>query len=60
VDISLDTTSGLVLIKAIKRGYEDLPVLVVSMHSDSLYGNLPFIERDSVLVSPNAYVQGTD
>jgi DNA-binding NarL/FixJ family response regulator len=39
VDISLDTTSGLDLIKAIKRDYEDLPVLVVSMHSDSLYGD---------------------
>jgi DNA-binding NarL/FixJ family response regulator len=39
VDISLDTTSGLDLIKSIKRDYEDLPVLVVSMHSDSLYGD---------------------
>lgn len=38
-DISLNTTSGLDLIKAIKREYEDLPVLVVSMHSDSLYGD---------------------
>lgn len=39
VDISLDTTSGIDLIKAIKRDYEDLPVLVVSMHSESLYGD---------------------
>ena len=39
VDISLDTTSGIDLIKAIKRDFEDLPVLVVSMHSESLYGD---------------------
>jgi DNA-binding NarL/FixJ family response regulator len=39
VDISLNTTSGLDLIKAIKRDYEDMPVLVVSMHSESLYGD---------------------
>jgi DNA-binding NarL/FixJ family response regulator len=38
-DISLDTTSGLDLIRSIKRDFEDLPVLVVSMHSDSLYGD---------------------
>jgi DNA-binding NarL/FixJ family response regulator len=38
-DISLDTTSGIDLIKAIKRDYEDMPVLVVSMHSESLYGD---------------------
>jgi DNA-binding NarL/FixJ family response regulator len=39
VDISLDTTSGIDFIKAIKRDYEDMPVLVVSMHSESLYGD---------------------
>jgi DNA-binding NarL/FixJ family response regulator len=39
VDISLDTTSGIDLIKAIKRDHEDMPVLVVSMHSESLYGD---------------------
>ncbi len=39
VDISLDATSGIDLIKAIKRDYEDMPVLVVSMHSESLYGD---------------------
>ncbi|MGC9940821.1 MAG: response regulator transcription factor [Verrucomicrobiota bacterium] len=39
VDISLDTTSGIDLIKAIKRDYDDMPVLVVSMHSESLYGD---------------------
>lgn len=39
VDISLDSTSGIDLIKAIKRDYEDMPVLVVSMHSESLYGD---------------------
>lgn len=37
VDISLGGTSGLDLIKAIKNQYEDLPVLVVSMHEESLY-----------------------
>lgn len=39
VDISLDNTSGIDLIKSIKHDYEDLPVLVVSMHSESLYGD---------------------
>ncbi len=38
VDISLAGTSGIDLIKGIKREYEDLPVLVVSMHAESLYG----------------------
>jgi len=39
VDISLDSTSGIDLIKSIKRDHEDVPVLVVSMHSESLYGD---------------------
>jgi DNA-binding NarL/FixJ family response regulator len=37
VDISLGGTSGIDLIKSIKKEYEDLPVLVVSMHDESLY-----------------------
>jgi len=37
VDISLAGTSGIELIKTIKARYEDLPVLVVSMHEESLY-----------------------
>jgi DNA-binding NarL/FixJ family response regulator len=37
VDISLPGMSGIELIKTIKRDYEDLPVLVVSMHAESLY-----------------------
>ena len=37
VDISLGGTSGIDLIRAIKKEYEDLPVLVVSMHDESLY-----------------------
>jgi DNA-binding NarL/FixJ family response regulator len=37
VDISLSGKSGIDLIKAIKDKYEDLPVLVVSMHEESLY-----------------------
>src|SRR5664279_1792181 len=37
VDISLAGTSGIDLIKSIKKEYEDLPVLVVSMHDESLY-----------------------
>lgn len=37
VDISLGGTSGIELIKTIKSQYEDLPVLVVSMHEESLY-----------------------
>lgn len=37
VDISLSGKSGIDLIKAIKDKNEDLPVLVVSMHEESLY-----------------------
>jgi DNA-binding NarL/FixJ family response regulator len=37
VDISLGGTSGLDLIKLIKDQYDDLPVLVISMHDESLY-----------------------
>ena len=36
VDISLADTSGIDLVKTLKRDYEDLPVLVVSMHAESL------------------------
>ena len=38
VDISLAGSSGIDLVKAIKREYEDMAVLVVSMHDESLYG----------------------
>ena len=37
VDISLGGSSGIDLIKTIKSKYEDLPILVVSMHEESLY-----------------------
>lgn len=37
VDISLAGSSGIDLIKDIKVEFEDLPVLVVSMHDESLY-----------------------
>jgi DNA-binding NarL/FixJ family response regulator len=37
VDISLGTSSGIDLIKTIKNQYDDLPLLVVSMHDESLY-----------------------
>jgi len=37
VDISLAGASGLDLIKDIKLEFDDLPVLVVSMHDESLY-----------------------
>jgi DNA-binding NarL/FixJ family response regulator len=37
VDICLRGTGGLELIKAIKRRHPNLPVLVVSMHDESLY-----------------------
>jgi DNA-binding NarL/FixJ family response regulator len=37
VDISLSGASGLELIKDLKNEFEDLPVLVVSMHEESLY-----------------------
>lgn len=37
VDISLAGESGLELIKEIKAEFDDLPVLVVSMHDESLY-----------------------
>ena len=37
VDISLGGSSGIDLIKNIKSKYDDLPMLVVSMHDESLY-----------------------
>lgn len=37
VDISMSGKSGIDLIKLIKKEHEDLPVLVVSMHEESLY-----------------------
>jgi DNA-binding NarL/FixJ family response regulator len=37
VDITLADSSGLDLVKNIRNTYEDLPVLVVSMHEESLY-----------------------
>jgi DNA-binding NarL/FixJ family response regulator len=37
VDISLGASSGIDLIKTIKAQYDDLPVLVLSMHDESLY-----------------------
>ena len=37
VDISLGGASGIDLIKSIKDAYDDLPVLVISMHDESLY-----------------------
>ena len=37
VDITLAESSGLDLVKNLRNDYEDLPVLVVSMHEESLY-----------------------
>src|SRR5579863_2188591 len=37
VDLSLEGSNGLDLIKSLKARHEDLPVLVVSMHDESLY-----------------------
>jgi DNA-binding NarL/FixJ family response regulator len=37
VDISLGGSSGIDLVKTIKAKYDDLPILVVSMHDESLY-----------------------
>jgi DNA-binding NarL/FixJ family response regulator len=39
VDLSLEGMSGIELIKCIKRDFEDLPVLVVSMHAETSYGD---------------------
>jgi DNA-binding NarL/FixJ family response regulator len=37
IDISLEGGSGIELIKALKAKYEELPVLVISMHDETLY-----------------------
>jgi DNA-binding NarL/FixJ family response regulator len=37
IDISLGGSNGIDLIKSIKADHEDLPLLVVSMHDESLY-----------------------
>lgn len=37
VDISLEGSNGIDLIKSLKAKYEELPILVVSMHDETLY-----------------------
>jgi DNA-binding NarL/FixJ family response regulator len=37
VDISLEKTNGIDLIKSLKTNHEEMPILVVSMHDESLY-----------------------
>src|SRR5215510_7045135 len=37
VDISLEGTNGIDLIKSLKAKYDELPILVISMHDESLY-----------------------
>jgi len=37
IDISLGASNGLDLIKTIKAQYEDLPILVISMHDETLF-----------------------
>jgi len=37
VDISLEGSNGIDLIKSLKAKHEDLPILVVSMHDEGLY-----------------------
>ncbi|QNN25333.1 response regulator transcription factor [Planctomycetales bacterium ZRK34] len=39
VDLSLKDISGIELIKQIKAQYEDMPVLVLSMHDETIYAN---------------------
>src|SRR5947207_7045027 len=38
VDLSLEHSSGLELVKDIRSRYPDLPVLVLSMHDEMVYG----------------------
>ncbi len=45
VDITLADSSGLDLVKTLRNDYEDLPVLVVSMHEESLYACLLYTSR---------------
>lgn len=42
VDISLKGRSGIELIKSITKHYKDMPVLVLSMHDESLYAERAF------------------
>lgn len=39
VDLSLEGGDGIDLIKSLKARYEDLPLLVISMHNESLYAD---------------------
>src|SRR5580658_1419715 len=41
-DINLKNSSGIELIKSLKESYPDLPVLVLSMHDESLYAERVF------------------
>src|SRR5262245_23152741 len=56
VDISLKTGNGIELVKNIKARYPDLPVLVLSMHDESLYaeralraGSLGYIMKEEAI-----------
>jgi len=37
VDISLEGSNGIDLIKSVKADHEEIPILVISMHDESLY-----------------------
>ncbi len=69
VDISLKTGNGIELVKNIKARYPDLPVLVLSMHDESLYaerairaGSLGYIMKEEateqVLVAIRRVLKG--
>ena len=58
LDISLPDMNGLELVKAMKVAQPDLPILVLSMHDDSLYalralraGALGYVAKGEALTS---------
>jgi DNA-binding NarL/FixJ family response regulator len=54
VDITLEGSNGIDLIKTLKTKYEDLPILVVSMHDESLYAERALRAGALVYVMKNA------
>jgi len=57
VDISLEGTNGIDLIKSLKAKHEDLPILVVSMHDESLYAERALRAGAQGYIMKNQHIQ---
>ncbi len=48
VDISLNGPDGLDLLKSIRIRFPNLPVLILSMHNESIYADAPYVPAPTV------------